>query len=244
MLSRLSGRISGLLLALSVTLLPAPAWCAPTAVTEPTLTCTGVSTVDLATKEFVFPGDARLTYGDLLLTADEIRYNQETKTAAARGHVIVTRGDRRLIADEGSYNLDTGTLHVRQVRLGRFPFYITGDTVDGSMEHLVITNANVFFRENASYAPSVRADKLIYEHGRIVSGDNIKLGLLGGHFIALPTFSQDLHSEILSQITAHVGYRSSLGVIGEFGLQFLLFSQRIGQRLPRSPPECCWSAGE
>ena len=93
MLSRLSGRFFGLLLAFSVTLLPVPAWCAPTAVTEPTLTCTGVSTVDLATKEFVFPGDARLTYGDLLLTADEIRYNQETKTAAARGHVIVTRGD-------------------------------------------------------------------------------------------------------------------------------------------------------
>ena len=215
---RLSDRFSGLLLALSLTVLPVPAWCTQVAAPEPVGTARE-STFDLDTKELVFKGDARLTYGDLLLTADEIRYNQQTKTAAAKGRVIVTRGDRRLIADEGSYNLETETVHVRQVRLGRFPFYITGDSVDGTLDNLVVTHANVFFRENASYAPSLRADKLIYQRGRIVSGENIKLGLLGGHVLSLPTFSQDLHSALLSQITAHVGYRSSLGGFGEFGLQ-------------------------
>ena len=219
MLSRLSARSSGLLLALSLTLLPVDARCAQTAAVEPTLTCRGVSTFDLETKEFIFPGDARLTYGNLLLTADEIRFNDQTKTATARGHVILTRGDRRLVADAGSYNLENDTLHVRQVRLGRFPFYITGYTVDGTLENLVITNANVFFREDAVYSPSVRADKLVYQQGRIVSGDNVRLGLLGGHFISLPTFSHDLQSALLSHLTAHVGYRSSLGAIGEFGLQ-------------------------
>lgn len=218
MLSRLSGRFSGLLLALTLLSFPVPAWCAQTTAPEPTLTARE-STFDLVTKEFVARGDARLTDGDLLLTADEIRYNQQTRTAAAKGHLVLTRSDRRLVADEGSYNLENDTLHVRHVRFGRFPFYITGDTVDGTMENLVVTNANVFFREEAAYAPSIRADKLVYQQGRIVSGDNIKLGLLGGHFIALPAFTHDLHSELLSQLTAHVGYRSSLGAIGEFGMQ-------------------------
>lgn len=218
MLSRLFGRFSGPLLALSLTLLPVSALCAQTVAPEPSGTA-DQSTFDLDTNELVLRGNARLTYGDLLLTADEIRYHQQNKTAAAKGHVILTRGDRRLVAEEGSYNLESDTLHVRQVRLGRFPFYITGDTVDGTLENLVITNANVFFRENAAYAPSIRATKLIYQQGRIVSGEGLKLGLLGGHFVSFPTFTHDLHSELLSAMTAHVGYRSSLGLIGEFGLQ-------------------------
>ncbi len=218
MLLRLSRRFLGLFLILSLTLLPIPGWCAPTAIPEPQLTAHD-STFDLETKEFIARGDARLLYEKLQLTADEIRYNQQTKTATANGHVILTRGDRRLVADTGSYNLENDTLHVTNVRLGRFPFYITGDTLDGTLENMVITHANIFFRENASYSPSISADKLIYQQGRIVSGEGMKFGLLGGHFISLPTFSHDLHSELLSHVTAKVGYRSSLGAFADLGLQ-------------------------
>ncbi len=218
MLSRLLGRFSGPLLSLSLTFLSVSTLRAQPATPEPTGTA-NESTFDLETKELVLRGNARLTYGELLLTADEIRYNQQSKTANANGHVILTRGDRRLVAEKGSYNLENDTIHVNQVRFGRFPFYITGDTVDGTMENLAVTNANVFFRENASYAPSIHANKLIYQHGRIVSGEGLKLGLLGGHFVALPVFTHDLHSELLSAMSAHVGYRSSLGLFGEFGLQ-------------------------
>lgn len=218
MLSRHFGRFSGLILALSLTLWSAPFLCAQGTQAEPTLTAR-LSTYDLETKELVAKDDARLTYGQLLLTADEIRYNQLSKTVTAKGHLILTRGDRRLVAEDGTYNLENDTLHVHQVRLGRFPFYITGDTVDGTLENLVITNANVFFRENAAYAPSIRAKKLVYQGGRIVSGENLQLGLLGGHFISLPTVSHDLHSELISQISAKVGYRSSLGVFADLGLQ-------------------------
>ena len=218
MLSRLFGRFSGPLLALSLTLLPVTMLRAQAPAPSPTGTALE-STYDSATRELVFKGEARLTYGELLITADEIRYNDQTKTATAKGHLVLTRSDRRLVAESGSYNLENDTIHVHQVRFGRFPFYITGDTVDGTLENLVVTNANVFFRENAAYAPSIRADKLIYQQGRIVSGEGLKLGLLGGHFVSLPTFTHDLHSELLSQLTARVGYRSSLGVFGEFGLQ-------------------------
>jgi len=218
MLSCPSGRFPGLLLALSLTLMSVPFSRAQNGLLQPTGTARE-ALFDFQTKERVLRGDARLVYGDFVLTADEVRYNEQSQTVTGKGHMILTRGDRRLVAEEGTYNLENDTLHVRQVRLGRFPFYITGDTVDGTLENLVITNANVFFRENAAYAPSIRADKLVYQGGRIVSGENIRLGLLGGHFISLPSISHDLHSELISQISAKVGYRSSLGVFADLGMQ-------------------------
>jgi LPS-assembly protein len=213
-----SAPLGRLILFASQLLLPAGALlrAANTAVAP---TATGrESTYDIATQTLLLRGDARVTYGDLLLTADEIRYEDRTHTATAKGNLVLTRGDRRLIADEGSYNFENDTLHVKQARLGRFPFYITGDTVDGTLEKLIITNATVFFRENAAYAPSIHADRLVYERDRIVSGEGLRMGLLGGHFFSLPKFEHDLHSELFSYLTGTVGYRNNLGAFVVAGL--------------------------
>ena len=170
------------------------------------------------TKETVYSGDARLTYGDILLTADEIRYNAGTNTAKATGHFNLTYGKRRLVADEGTFNLETKTIHVRNLRLGEFPVYLSGDTVDGTLDELVFTNATVFFRENAGYTPSIRAEKLTYARGKIVRAEGLSIGLLGGHFISFPHFEQTLDAAFVSYISAHFGYRGNLGAFTELGL--------------------------
>ena len=174
---------------------------------------------DDAAKESVFVGGARLIYGDLLLTADEIRYRSDTNLATATGHFVLTSGGRRLVADSGTYNLATRALHVRNLRLGQFPVYLTGETVDGTLDELVFTNATVFFRENAAYTPSLRAAKLTYRRGRVLLGENVYLGLLGGHFIRLPRFEQRLDVPFINHVVARLGYRGNLGVFGEAGLQ-------------------------
>jgi LPS-assembly protein len=170
-----------------------------------------------ATKESVVTGDARLVVGDLLLTADEIRFNFGSRTATARGNLVLTYGTRRLVADEGSYDTATGKITARNLRVGQFPVYVTGETVAGTFDELVFTNATVFFRENALYAPSVTAKKLTYARGRIVSADGLGIGLLGGHLVHLPKFEQALDADFISYVSAHVGYRGRLGVFGEFG---------------------------
>lgn len=169
------------------------------------------STFDYQTRELVVRGDARLVWGEIVLTADEMRYRRETNLVTASGHFILTNGSRRLVADEGSYDLSTNTLHVRNLRVGEFPVYLTGESVDGTFEKLVFTNATIFFRENAAYAPSIRARKVVYEQGRIVSGEGLQLGLLGNHFFALPTFQHELGTELFSYFVGTVGYRRSLG---------------------------------
>ena len=174
---------------------------------------------DDKTKESVFAGNARLNYGDLILTAEEIRYNTTTNLAAAKGHLVLTTGRRRLIADHGTYNLATKSLHVVNLRLGEFPVYISGETVDGTIDEMTITNATVFFRENASYTPSIHARTLTYARGKIIVGEDVTLGLLGGHFIRLPHFEQKLDVAFINYLTARVGYRGNLGVFGEAGLR-------------------------
>ncbi len=198
------------------------AWCllAPSTsaqTTRPEVTGRNFSYVD-ATKETIVTGEARLTYADTLLTADEIRYSTATNLATATGHFILTYGKRRLVADAGTYNLATQAIQVRHLRLGEFPVYLSGDSAEGTLEELVFTNATVFFRENAGYTPSIRADKLTYAQGKIVRAEGLKLGLLGGHFISLPHFEQALNADFVSYVSAHVGYRGSLGAYTELGL--------------------------
>ncbi len=173
---------------------------------------------DDATKEAVVTGDARLVYGDSVLTADEIRFNSTKQVASARGHIVITSGIRRLVADEGSYNTATGIITARNLRIGQFPVYVTGETVEGTFDELVFTNATVFFRENAKYTPSIHADRLTYSKGKIVRAEGLGIGLLGNHFIHLPRFEQALDSDFVSYVSAHLGYRGRLGAFTELGL--------------------------
>ncbi len=173
---------------------------------------------DDATKNAVVTGNARMTLGDLLLTADEIRYNAATQTAAARGHLIITTGARRLVADEGTYHTPDGQITARNLRVGQFPVYVSGETVAGTFDQLIFTNATVFFRENAGYTPSITATHLTYAKGKIVKAEGLGVGLLGGHFIHLPRFEQSLDVDFISYVSATVGYRARLGVFTELGL--------------------------
>jgi LPS-assembly protein len=184
-----------------------------------TLEATGRrSYYDDTSKETVVTGNARLAYGDVVLTADEIRYSAATNLATATGNFVLNYASRRLVADRGTYNLATRAISVRNLRLGEFPVYLSGDTVEGTLDELVFTNATVFFRENEGYTPSIRAQKLTYAHGKIVRAEGLALGLLGGHFISFPHFEQALDAAYVSYLSGRIGYRGNLGVIGELGL--------------------------
>ncbi|HEY4300940.1 MAG TPA: LPS assembly protein LptD, partial [Candidatus Didemnitutus sp.] len=166
----------------------------------------------------VLRGNAKLTYDDIVVTADELRYNRQTGDAAAKGHLIITRGSRRLVADTGQYNFTNGTLQVDHLRYGQFPLYITADLVSGTFDRLVFRHATVFLREENAFAPSITADELVYERNRIVSAEGLKMGFLGSHFIPLPHFHADLHSVLISYLSGEVGYRRNLGPYAELGL--------------------------
>lgn len=175
------------------------------------------SLYDDATKDVIVTGNARLELGGMVLTADEIRFNATSETATARGHLVITSGTRRLVADEGTYHTPSGRITARNLRVGQFPVYVSGETVEGTFDELVFTNATVFFREHASFTPSIRATRLTYAKGKIVRAEGLGVGLLGGHFLRFPQFEHELDTDFISYVSAHVGYRGRLGVYAELG---------------------------
>lgn len=198
-----------------------------------TPTITGRDSVyDAASGQLVVTGNARVDYGEVVLTADEIRYHRETNTVLARGNFVLTSGARRLVADEGTYDLNTGRMRVQNLRVGEYPIYVRGALVEGTFDEMVFSDATIFFRENAAYAPSIRAASVTYRSGRLVAAEGLQLGVLGAHFISLPKFEHDLRTELISYFMAKVGYRRSLGAFAETNLRVpVALGVRVGADL-------------
>ncbi|MCI0402619.1 MAG: LPS assembly protein LptD [Acidobacteria bacterium] len=57
---------------------------------------------------YLFQGNVEIRYRGMTLTADEVTYNEKTRVAEARGHVVFERDDDHLEATEGRYELATG----------------------------------------------------------------------------------------------------------------------------------------
>lgn len=166
----------------------------------------------------VYSGDVRITYEDIVITTEVVRYRESSDEVDLPVRFVLTRGARRLIADRGTYHLRTRRLKASNLRLGQFPVYLSGDTVEGTLDELTFTNATVFFRENAAYTPSLSAGRLTYRQGEVVEAEDVRLGLLGGRFLRLPRLRHALNAAFVSYFSGKVGYRRRLGAFAEIGL--------------------------
>ena len=173
---------------------------------------------DGRTKEAVGIGNAQLAYGDLLLTADEIRYSTATKIAVAHGHAILTQGARRLLADAITFNLVDGTYHVENLRMGEYPLTLTGSSATGDKRTITLNEARATFHEPGPFVPTLRADKLVYAPDQKLEAEGASVGIGGMRPVVFNLFQQNLKEPLLSYVSLTGGYRASLGAYLESGL--------------------------
>jgi len=169
-------------------------------------------TFDEATGDAVARPNARLVDKGLLLTADEIHYNQRTLVALAIGHVVLTRIGDRLLADRLTYNGSNGTFTAQNLRAGKFPYYIEGPTAEGTQTEVVVHDATVVFREPGAWQPTIKAKTLIYSPGHYLRLTSANLGI--GKYLPLPIsrLGEDLaHETSLGNVAVEGGYRHTLG---------------------------------
>lgn len=57
---------------------------------------------------YLLRGNVEIRYRGMTLTADEATYNEKTRIAEARGHVVLERDDDRVEAEEARYDLSSG----------------------------------------------------------------------------------------------------------------------------------------
>ncbi len=175
-------------------------------------------TTDYSTKETVFTGDARLSDGETLLEADEIRYRLTDGIAIATGHVKFTRGAQRILADRITYRRGDRSFTMSGVRMGHYPFYVTGTSASGTTQKIEIVDATVTVREPGPFQPTLQAEKLTYSTNQEISTEGAHLGIGSVRPLSLPKFSHRLNLPLVSYISLSAGYRASLGVFGEMGL--------------------------
>ena len=171
------------------------------------------------TGESILTGHPYADYGDIRLTADEIRINPQTHTAVATGHATLTRGPRRLVADQISFNAETRTIEVGELRIGQFPVYASGSSATGTPDSLVVNNAIVTLPEPGALVPTLEAARVFFTENRQVRAEDAALGLGRVHPIALPGLSHNVRNALLPSVAVSGGYRRTLGVYIEGSLQ-------------------------
>ncbi|WP_334319226.1 LPS assembly protein LptD [Termitidicoccus mucosus] len=174
---------------------------------------------DPATGEYVGTGDARLDYQGALLTADEIRYHPRTQTATARGHVELTRAGQRVVAGEIAYRFPDQTFSASDIRLGEFPFYVSGERASGTPSEVTLANARITYTEPGPFAPALNAGTLVYGPDRRIRTHDTSLGIGPVTLLPLPRLSQPLGGSSLSRIDARLGQRGNLGFFLGLGIE-------------------------
>jgi len=171
----------------------------------------GIS-IDYVTGDLVAKPNGRLTDPDLLLTADEIHYNHRTQVAVAVGHVVLTRVGDRILADTLTYDGAKGTFTAKNLRVGRFPYYIEGASAEGTRTEVVVHDAIVTYREPGSWQPTIRAKTLAYSPGRYLRLLGGSVGIGGFSPIPVSRAGQDLSRHVsLADVSFDGGYRRNLG---------------------------------
>ncbi len=173
------------------------------------------TSIDPDTNAVTFTGDARLTNGSALLEADVIRYFTDSNLAIATGHVRLTDGTDRILAEKITFDRGDLSFTGENVRAGRYPFYISGESVAGTTSQITIHNAQVSGREPAFFHPSFSAEKLTYLIGEEISADSPRVGFGDIRPLALPQISQRIDIPLVSYISLGGGFRSSLGAYAE-----------------------------
>lgn len=175
---------------------------------------------DDRTGEVVMTGEARFTDGEVLIEANEIRYQATSGLVVASGAVRFTRGAQRILADQITYRRTDRTFTLTRPRLGSHPYYLSGRTAGGTPDRVVITDATASIREPGPYQPTLKAAELTYEADGRISATHARLGVGSVQPVSLPRVSHRLNLPFISYVSLSAGYRSSLGLFGEAGMHF------------------------
>src|SRR6266404_183083 len=126
---------------------------------------------DQASKTYIADGHVVIRDKDAILQADHVKYNAVTKEAWADGHVRLNRAAQEWVSPSLYYNFDTRALKTRQAEGFVDPVYVHAENLEKTnADHYVFTRG---------FATTCDYDKPDYRfqatHGEIWPGDRVVL---------------------------------------------------------------------
>jgi hypothetical protein len=97
--------------------------------------------VDAATDTAYAVGGARLEYQDIVVTANSIEANYQSRAVTAHGEVVLRQGDRTLSGSDLAFDLDKGTGRLRDIYANVDNVFYTGESVRLTPDQWVITGS-------------------------------------------------------------------------------------------------------
>jgi len=100
---------------------------------------------DEASGELVATGGGVLRYGEGELSADLIRYQQDTGKATAEGNVVMFYQGVRALAERAVYEAASGSVSLENVRMGDYPIYLSAARAEGGVGEWVMEDVPLLF---------------------------------------------------------------------------------------------------
>lgn len=173
---------------------------------------------DEANKQMIATGEAALTYGDLILRANRIVYNEESGRAEAEGNIRISQKGYRLIAERLKIDLASQEVEAEKVRFGSPPIYAEAEYGTGDQNRVELKNAHVFYREPDRYTPKMTVENFVVEDGETIVGEGVRFEALGWPIWYLPKLQIPTEVDPI-RVSTQLGTRGNLG--GFFQSQLL-----------------------
>ena len=165
---------------------------------------------DEANRQMIATGEAALTYGDLILRANRIVYNEENGRAEAEGNIRISQKGYRLIAERLKIDLASQEVEAEKVRFGSPPIYAEAEYGTGDQDRIELKNAHVFYREPDKYTPKMTVENFVVEDGETIVGEGVRFEALGLPIWYLPKLRIPTEVDPI-RVSTQLGTRGNLG---------------------------------
>lgn len=134
--------------------------------------------------EIFASGDARVTYDDFTLQADEITFNKLTSSASAKGNVKVEVDDVFITSDAMVYDSASGTLYANDNKAKVGEYFLSADSVEATSKIQTGTNVNAYYRDpRLLLVPSLHAKR-----ARVINSDVLQAKDVSFKINRIPVF--------------------------------------------------------
>lgn len=155
--------------------------------------------------------NARLSSGNLLLTANRIEYDRNRTTAFARGQVTLTDGMFRLLAQDLEINLGTGDFKALEVKAGFYPWVTEGKEITRENGMITSKDSSFYLRDRHTLEPNLGFRQLTFDqNASSFTGKGVALRLGDKKIGELPSLSGKLGQNPFGY-GLHAGKRDRLG---------------------------------
>jgi LPS-assembly protein len=197
---------------------------------QPQLSSNDPISADLGTGELIAAGNARFEHEDVVIEAEEIRFNRKSSEITGTGNVRVTRHGLRVVSEFITYNIKSEQFSSKAFRAGVPPLFIEGLSFGGTLDELSLEQIRLYYLEPSKGAPSLVIDNATVVPEESISGKGVGLKIPFLPKIPLPSFERPLAARA-HNAGGTAGYRSSLGAYIEGDVLLPSDTLRLGANL-------------